>query len=147
MKNEEEEERQRLYAETRKDLLTRQLSNSEKFDGAILTLSTGGLGISLAFIKDIVPIEKTQCVVLLIVSWRFFGSAIVSTLISFLMSQKGIDKQLHYAEEYYLNQKNEYLTKTNIPAEATKFLNLTSAILFIIAIVLTITFVSINIGR
>jgi len=60
MRNEEGKRREEIYAETRKDLLTRQLSNSEKFDGAILTLSTAALGVSLTFIKDIVPLGKAQ---------------------------------------------------------------------------------------
>ena len=44
---------------------TRNLSNSEKYDNAILTLSTGILAISLAFIKDIVPLNKALYVFLL----------------------------------------------------------------------------------
>lgn len=53
-----QEERRRIYASTRQDLLSRNLSNSETYDNAILTLSTGILGISMAFIKDIVPLKK-----------------------------------------------------------------------------------------
>ncbi len=45
------EERKKLYARTRDDLPARNLSNSEKYDNAILTLSTGLLGLSPAFIK------------------------------------------------------------------------------------------------
>lgn len=147
MNDERKDEWKRLYAETRKDLLTRQLSNSEKFDGAVLTLSTGALGISLVFIKDVVPLEKAQCAELLIVSWCFFGLAIISVVISFLVSQEGIKKQLNHAEEYYLNGKEEYLTKANIPAKVTDFLNYASGVLFVLGIILTIIFVSINIGR
>ena len=51
-------ERQRLYEEYRKDLLARQLSNAQNFDKAVLSLSTAGLGFSLAFIKDIIPLTK-----------------------------------------------------------------------------------------
>lgn len=144
MSDEERKKREELYAETRKDLLTRQLSNSERFDGAILTLSTAALGLSLAFIKDVVSFEKAQVTEWLIVSWWLFGCAIVSTLLSFIASQLGIRKQLRYAEKYYLNEKIEYLNKRNIPARATDFLNYASAILFVVALVCTIIFVSEN---
>ena len=137
--------RQQLYTETRKDLLTRQLSNSERYDGAILTLSTGALGLSLAFIKDIAPLPSAHSLNVLIISWWLFGSAIISTLISFLLSQRGISRQLHYAERYYLHREEEYLTKTNCFAKATDVMNHISGFLFVAAVVLTIVFVSANI--
>lgn len=138
--------RQRLYAETRKDLLTRQLSNSERYDGAILTLSTGALGFSLAFINDIAPVSTAHDLVLLTASWWLFGFAIISTLISFLASQLGIERQLSYAERYYLREEDEYLTKPNVPARVTEAMNYISGFLFIVAVLLTIVFVSANLG-
>jgi len=133
-----------LYANTRKDLLARQLSNSEKFDGAILTLSTTALGVSLAFIKDIVPIHNASCIACLVASWWLFGSAVVSTLLSFVASQFGVRVQLTHAEKYYLEGKDEYLQKRNIPAIATECFNYLSGILFISALVTTIAFVTQN---
>lgn len=144
MSDKERKKREELHAETRKDLLTRQLSNSERFDGAILTLSTAALGLSLAFIKDVVLFEKAEVTGLLVTSWWLFGCAIVSTLLSFIASQLGIRKQLTYADKYYLHEKNEYLAKRNIPARLTDFLNYASAILFVAALIFTIIFVSEN---
>ena len=146
MEDQEQRKREELYTETRKDLLARQLSNAEQFDKAVLTLSSGALGISLAFIKDIVPIDKAQCVTLLIVSWGFFASAIISTVVSFFASQLAINRQLLYAEEYYLKEKKEYQRKRNVPARITDFLNYLSGGLFVVAVILTITFVSSNLG-
>lgn len=100
----DEQARKDLYAETRKDLLSRQLSNSERFDTAVLTLSTGALGASLAFISNVVPLERAQCLILLRVSWWLFGVSIGSTMLSFLASQRGIARQLEYAEAYYLQE-------------------------------------------
>ena len=140
-----EEEKKRIHASTRQDLLTRNLSNSEKYDNAILTLSTGFLAISLAFIKDIVPSDKSQYEVLLIISWCVFGASIVSTLVSFVLSQLAIKRQLEYAEKYYLEEKDEYLEKKNRPALWTEFVNYASGILFITGIAATICFVSLNI--
>ena len=144
MSDDEQKRREELYAETRKDLLNRQLSNSEKFDAAILTLSTAALGVSLTFIKDIVPLAKVQDICLLKVSWWLFGFAILSTILSFVASQLGIKTQLNYAEEYYLNRKTEFLTKTNIPAKATDFCNYAAAFFFVVALLFTVIFVSTN---
>jgi hypothetical protein len=144
MSDEDQKRREEIYAETRKDLLTRQLSNSEKFDGAVLTLSTAALGVSLTFIKDIVPLNKVQDIYLLKISWWLFGFAILSTMLSFVASQLGISTQLKYAEEYYLNKKNEYLAKTNIPARITDGFNYAAAFFFVVALVFTIVFVSTN---
>ena len=144
-KNREEEERQRKYKETRDDLLVRQLSNSEKFDGAILTLSTAALGFSLSFLSKVVRANRVQCSALLTLSWCFFALAIISTISSFLASQLGIKRQLEYAENYYLEKRDEYLYKKNRPAEVTEWLNYASAFLFIFGILSTVVFVSYNI--
>ncbi len=138
------EERKKIYAATRQDLLTRNLSNSEKYDNAILTLSTGILAISLAFIKDIVPLNKASLIILLITSWCLFGLTIVSTLVSFIVSQFAIKRQLEYAEKYYLDKKDEYLTKKNRLARYTEYANYTSGVFFMIGIITTIIFVSVN---
>ncbi len=51
MDADDDKERQALYAKTREDLLARNLSNSEKFDAAILTLSMAALGVSFTLIR------------------------------------------------------------------------------------------------
>lgn len=141
------DERKLLYAETRKDLLVRQLSNSEKYDNAILTLSTAVLGVSLVFIKDIVPLNQAQNIHIISISWWFLMMSIATTLFSFVASQLGINRQLAYAEKYYLKYQDKYLTKTNWPARFTDYLNYLSGILFVISILLTVIFVSSNLPK
>ena len=51
MNTDDNADRQKLHAETRNDLLKRQLSNSENFDRSVLSLSSGLLAASIAFIK------------------------------------------------------------------------------------------------
>jgi len=140
-----QEEKKKVYASTRQDLLTRNLSNSEKYDNAILTLSAGVLAISLAFIKDIVPLNKSEYILLLKLSWWLFGASIVSTLISFVVSQLAIKRQLQYAKEYYLEGKEESFDKKNRPALLTEFINYMSGVLFIAGIITTVCFVSANV--
>lgn len=140
------DERKKIYSETRKDLLNRQLSNTENFDKAIISLSTAGLGLSLAFIKDVVKIPEARYLVLLYFSWSLFGVAIVSTILSFVSSQSGINKQLYFAEKYYLEEKEEFINKRNWQAQITNYLNIFSGIVFVGAIILTVIFVISNIG-
>jgi hypothetical protein len=138
------DERQRIHSEVRQDLLKRQLSNAENFDKAILSLSTAGLGFSLAFLKDIVRLSTADHMILLLVSWFLFGTAIVSTVLSFMLSQSGINKQLEFADKYYADREEEYLTKKNWQGIATTYLNNVAGVVFIGAICLTIAFVSLN---
>jgi len=60
----------------------------QEFDRAILTLSAGSLGLSLAFIKDVVPLRNAVHLGFLFGSWYLFGSSVLLTLISFIASQK-----------------------------------------------------------
>lgn len=140
----DDKERQALYAKTREDLLARNLSNSEKFDAAILTLSMAALGVSLTLIRGGMSLEKAHHGSCLVVSWWCFGLAIISTMLSFFASQSAIKEQLDYAEKYYLQRKLEYLDKTSVFHVLTDSLNCISGILFIAAIMLTIVFVSAN---
>ena len=138
------EEGKALYERCRDDLLKRQLSNSENFDKSILSLSTAGLGFSLAFIKEVVRLPDADYWYILYGSWCCFALAIVGTLCSFLASQKGIDRQLDYAKEYYLENKHETLDKKNWWAKVTNWLNYLSVGVFIVAIFSTIAFVWLN---
>lgn len=138
------EERKKLYSETRQDLLTRQLSNSQSYDRAILTLSTAGLGFSFTFIKDIVPLNQADSLNLLIISWVLFACTIFCTLISFFTSQFAIKKQLIFAEKYYLEKREEYLYKRNWLSILTELLSYFSMVVFLFALIFTIVFVSTN---
>jgi hypothetical protein len=138
------EERKKIYSEYRDHLLKLRFSNSENLDKAILSLSTAGLGFSLVFIKDVVPLEKVGYICLLHLSWYSFAFTIVTTLFSFIVGKWAIDKQLDFAEKYYLERKEEFLNKTNWPNKITVIINFFSVSLFIGAVFLTIVFVSLN---
>lgn len=142
---EELPERQRLYQETRKDLLARQMQNSINYDKAILSLSTGALALSVAFINKVVQLATAEWRLLLLASWWLFVAALLSTLISFITSQKGIDLQLAYAEKGYMEFQDEYLRKTNHWAKWTVGLTYISGSLFVAAMIAMIVFISMNV--
>lgn len=95
-----EEERRKLYHQSREELLRRQLSNSQILDKSILSLSSAGLGLSVAFIKNVVSLTQATSLWLLHLSWLMFTLAIICTLISFLTSQKSIKKELNRIYQY-----------------------------------------------
>jgi len=136
--------RQEEYHSYRTQLLDLQKSDTTEFDKGILTLSSGALGLSLAFIKDIVKIERASHPSLLMGSWFLFAGAILLTLISFLVTQKSVSVQLDYAEKYYLEEKEEYLNKKSCWVSANVWLNRFTAFLFTLAVFATVTFASIN---
>ena len=141
------DENKRIYEKFRENLLEASLSNSNNYDKAILTLSSAALGLSLTFIKDIVPFKDIINYWTLVLSWVFFLISIVVTIISFILSQWAIKRQLKYAEEYYLNGKENFFNKKNICKDLTTIFNHISGIIFILALILTIFFVTSNISH
>lgn len=85
------------------DLNTRQIANSETYDNALLTLSSAFLGLSLTFIKDVVPFESAQCLGLLYLSWTCFCLCIVTVIGSFIYGQSVIDELRNNAKKYFIN--------------------------------------------
>ena len=144
MSDANKEERDRLHTETRKDLLSRQLSNSQIYDRTILTVSVSAITIPIAFLKFLVPYSDALLTELLLASWCLFGLSIIVTMASMLTSQQGIKIQLDYAQKYYMEQKKEYFKKPNKYAKITDKLNKLSGGMFIIAIILTVLFLTLN---
>lgn len=145
-----EEEQQRsveIFDSYRDELFKRQLSNSEAYDKAILSLSSAGLALSLTFIKFIVPLTKANYLSILKLSWLLFLASVITTVISFLISNKGISTQLKFAEEYYIEAKANALNKFNIYACFNTIFNYVSGVLFIFALICVVSFVTLNINH
>ena len=139
------------------------LSNSQMLDKAILSLSSAGLGVSLAFIKNVVPLDKATNLYLLYSSWGTFVGAIASTLVSFLASECGLEKQANQVndeledmddEQVIIlpegvddNEYEEDYEETDLsdkPFQISKWLTRFSLLCYIAAIVLTVLFVAFN---
>ena len=134
-------ERQRLHSEFRNDLLKRQLSNSENFDRSLLALASGLLAASMAFIRPTPVVGGgTQHAAILAWSWVALGSSIGSTMLSFLISQLAIDRQLDFAEQYYLKSVEGALSAPNRAAAWTVRLNWCAALAFGVGVGLTVWF-------
>lgn len=134
-----------IYDNFRDELNKRQLSNTENYDKAILTLSSAGLAISLSFIKNIVPLDKAEYLYLLKISWGAFLISIVLSLIAYLISNAAMKRQLLIAEDYYVNKRKSALTEKNKLSTYNDRLNLIMGLFFILAISILVLFVTLNI--
>lgn len=138
----ESEAGQRQYEAYRDHLHTALQSAHEQYDRAILTLSTGLLGLSVTFIKSDSATAAPPLRCLLVLSWVFLLLAIISTLVSFLFSQRALRKALNDAHELYILKRNEVLQKKNVWSQATELLNAASGCFFLTGALLTVLFVT-----
>jgi preprotein translocase subunit SecG len=133
-----------IFNSFRDELYKRQLSNTENYDKAILTLSSAGLAISLTFIKDIVPLEKADFLFLIKFGWVCFLISIVVSIIAYLMSNKAIDVEMDKAEKYYVNGDESAFSKKNHFSTINNILNRFTGLSFVVAIIAIVMFVILN---
>jgi hypothetical protein len=129
------------------DARKRQLSSSENLDKTILTYSSGGLALSLTFLKDFVPIREATAGWLLYWSWGLFILATALTTFSFWASYQAQTKSIQYAEQYYKYGKPEYQDKQSFYNRITKYINAVSGLAFIAALIFTFFFVFFNLDK
>jgi hypothetical protein len=134
----------RIFLDERKLLVAGQQSSYQQFDKAILALSTGGLALSVTFLRDVFQQKPIVDRCILVASWGLFCLAILLTLTSFLTSQYAYGRQIQITEDYYVRKDKEALNAKNKFSRATASLNIASALSFILAVISTVVFVAIN---
>jgi hypothetical protein len=139
-----DDEAKKIFAAHKAEAEKRQLSSSDNFDKSILTYSSAGLAVSLAFLKDFVPISKASWASLLYTSWFLFVLATSLTIVSFLISYRAQELSISDAEEYYLNGKEEYLNKSRWHNSYIGYSNSISGVAFVSALALSSLFVGLN---
>lgn len=141
-----DERKYEVYLKERNSLINAELEQARQFDKYILTLAAGTFGLSLLFIRQLVPCPEQGTICLLVTAWTAFSASIVSTLISFLLSQAACSKQRAILKTWYSKKATE-LTENelkNVFAIWTRTLNWASMSLFIIGVVLLIIFSAVN---
>jgi len=124
-----------------RELLERLKQNSqESYDKTVLSLSAGALGVSFAFVKDIVGSWPAKTHGWLFAAWVFWGLSVTSVLFSFLCSQKALRKAIKQVDvgEMYNKNLGGYLNK------ATILLNYTAGLCFFLGVITMIVFVAHN---
>lgn len=138
-----------LHDEYRKKTLEDIKSETENFDRYLLTLSSGALGLSLAFIKDIVPLGSAIRIPWLITSWIAFLLCIVATLFSFQASIRALENTIPYLEDYYLKGNPDAFNKhlKSFWVKAIDCCTYSAMIFFLAGLVFTMMFVGVNIRK
>jgi hypothetical protein len=119
-------------------------SSSDEFDKNLLTFSSSALGLSLAFIKDIVPLNHATYFWLLYTSWICLVGCIMATIFSYPLSVKALDLHLVHLDEYYIKGNQKYLNPTNRWSSAVTGARVIGGGFFLLGIVATVLFVCMN---
>ena len=78
------------YIEMQKEVSKREFSLYEQVDKYLFTLSSAGLGFSIAFIKGIINLSTSSNNWMLFSSWFCFMTAIVLNLVSYSPAKKSV---------------------------------------------------------
>jgi hypothetical protein len=119
--------------------------SSDSFDQALLTYSASALGLSLAFIKDVVPLDQAICRGVLYASWISFTLCIGLTISSFFCSAQAHRVQISYAEEAYLRGKPDAWNKRSVWHHAVGASTVGGGVAFVTGLLLTVFFCIINV--
>lgn len=142
------ENRQKMFSEINAHFLSLRQSSFEKSDELIITISSAFLGLSVGFIKDIVPLERSIYMPLLVASWFFFFGAILTNFVSHFWARNAIEDQIDCARYYYLEGRTKYLDPDiNKWTLLTERLNTGAAFCFGLGVLLTLLFVFPNVLR
>lgn len=136
-----------LHDEYRKKVWEDTKSGTENFDKYLLTFSSGALGLSLAFIKDVAPIGHAVWIPSLFASWVAFLFCILVTLISFRISILALEAMVPHLNDFYLNGNAEAFDKhrENWLTKAVEWCAWSGIILFVLGGFFTMMFVYANI--
>lgn len=113
------------------------IESSSQFDKQVLFIASGALGISFAFIKDIVKLDVATQKPLLLLAWASFGAVILICILSHYTSLKAINFKI---ENIY--QKTDKTSKWY--DFFTKLFNILMIVLLAAGLVFLIVFIGIN---
>ena len=136
-----------LYDQHRDKVWDDIKSGTESFDKNMLTFSSGALALSLAFIKDVVPLSKAIWIASLIGSWVAFVLCILITLLSFRFSIKALEETIPALGEYYLHGKQDAFNRhlQSVWSKAVDWCTVGQIVSFALGVTLTLTFVIVNV--
>ena len=110
------------------------------YDKAVMTLSGGALGISFAYIKDVVGKATILDTGWLLAAWICWGASVTCTLMSFYTSTLALRHAIQQTDE-----KLVYIELVGGKYTAlTKLLNFFGGSLFLVGVVSIVIFVSYN---
>jgi hypothetical protein len=121
-----------VYRDHRKHLVELGSESLRTFDRAILTLSSGALGISLTFVNMIVP-GSPSASYLVVISWLGYVISIVTNLISYQLSWLHSMREVEVIDEVY-SRKHPY---TDRNARLRRIINISNLIALVVFVIST----------
>ncbi len=129
-----------LMQEYRDYIIRAEQKAQDDYDKTVIALSGGALGVSFAFIKDIIGSDSISIAILLFLSWLFWTSSITCVLASYYtshLSLRNVIKKIDAGEAQAprLGGFADWMTA---------ILNALGGILFVAGVVLMSIFIKIN---
>ena len=92
------------YLKRRDELLKIRTDSSDSFDKAVLSLATGSLALSIAFLDKIgAPFNRiTYC--LIFATWISLFGVILTNLLSYLFAKSNMDRKIQYLDDKYRDE-------------------------------------------
>ena len=112
----------------------------EDYDKTILSLSGGALGVSFAFVKDIVGSQPISQSWTLLASWIAWGTSVACVLGSFYASQRALRRAIKQVDEDKIYNQSP----GGFYSSLTASLNALGGILFLVGVVFIVIFVAHN---
>ncbi|MEZ5846000.1 MAG: hypothetical protein R3C70_04540 [Geminicoccaceae bacterium] len=129
-----------IYVEHRKKLQELAADQSRSLDKAVVTISSGALGVSVAFGDKILWNKNVIDSLFLAYSWSFFTASILFTSFSFWTSSMSIQRQIALFDKFY--QENLDVEETEkLWSRFTKWLGVIAVLFMTLGIAFMGTFV------
>lgn len=125
------------YEDYRSTLVASRQESQSKYDRNLIALSSGALGITFAFINDVLG-GLPQNTLWLMVAWTCWTLSLTLTLCSFLASQWSLTKAIQQVDSGEIQHVDR---PGGIWRSATTALNLASGTIFIAGVVSILRFV------
>jgi hypothetical protein len=120
-------------------------SGTDSFDKSMLTLSSGALGVSLAFVKDIVPLGQAVWVWLLVTSWVAFSLCIVVTVLSFRVSIAALKEHRDALDNAAASRQTKDIDQQTFHRALLKYCTNGAIFFFLVGLLFTMLFVCKNV--
>lgn len=135
--------------EYRTHLVNAEQKAQEDYDKTVITLSGGALGISFAFIKDIIGNNPITFKEILVMGWVCWGLSITLVLISYFLSHLALRKAINQFDTAVKNSNIGEIYSQRVGGSyslITAILNIFGGLLFLAGVILITIFVWHNFG-
>ncbi len=121
-------------------LIAAEQKAQEDYDKTVLSLSGGALGVSFAFVKDVVGAKPLLQLNLLLAAWIAWGLSVTFVLASFHFSQRALRRAITQIDKDDIYRQSP----GGVYSEITTGLNAAGGLLFLVGVALIILFASHN---